>query len=147
MITVSLAYDLIVSSFLPLSPIRSHSRLWYCNVPLKIKCFVWICIENCINTWDNLKKRDGLGPIHVSSTKILKNLSTTSLLSAPLHELLSTSCTGSIAAPWYGMVLVYWILLKAGSKGINLSSIFPYFTFGICGSLGIYSYLKIKDQI
>ena len=61
-ISASLAYDLIVSSLLPPSPVRLHSRLSYCNVPLKIKCFVWLCIENHINTWDNLSKKGWSGP-------------------------------------------------------------------------------------
>ena len=61
-ISASLAYDLIVSSLLPPSLVRLHSRLSYCNVPLKIKCFVWLCIENHINTWDNLSKKGWSGP-------------------------------------------------------------------------------------
>ena len=56
-VSTSLAYDLIVSSLLPVSLVRYHSCLWCCNVPLKVKCFTWINIENRINTWDNLTKK------------------------------------------------------------------------------------------
>ena len=56
-VSASLAYDLIVSSMLPMSPVKTHTRIWICNVPLKVKCFIWLCIENRINTWDNLTKK------------------------------------------------------------------------------------------
>ena len=61
-VSTSLDYDLIVSSLLPLSPVRSHSRLWCCNMPLKVKCFTWLCIKNHINAWDNLTKKGWVGP-------------------------------------------------------------------------------------
>ena len=58
----SLAHDLIVSSLIPPSTVRTHSQLWSSNIPLKIICFVWLCIENQINTWDNLRKKGWSGP-------------------------------------------------------------------------------------
>ena len=55
-------YDHIISSLLPLSPVSSHSHIWCCNVPLKMKCFTCLCIENHINTSDNLTKKGWTGP-------------------------------------------------------------------------------------
>ena len=36
-VTAILAYDLIVSTKLPLSPIKTHSHIWEYDIPLKIK--------------------------------------------------------------------------------------------------------------
>ena len=47
-VSAKLAYEHITSSFLPLSPVSSHSRIWSCNMPLKLKCFTWISLENVI---------------------------------------------------------------------------------------------------
>ena len=57
-----LAYDHITSSLLPLSLVSSHSRIWSCNLPLKLKCFTWLCMEKSINNWDNLTKKGWTWP-------------------------------------------------------------------------------------
>ena len=41
-VSSSSAYDHIISSLIPLSPVSSHSHIWCCNVPLKMKCFTWL---------------------------------------------------------------------------------------------------------
>ena len=37
-------------------------KIWYFNIPLKIKCFVWLTCNKKINTWDNLSKKGWIGP-------------------------------------------------------------------------------------
>ena len=71
-VSTSLAYDLIVSSLIPPSKVRTHSQLWSSTIPLKIICFVWLCIENQINTWDNLRKKGWSGPNRCSLCKNIK---------------------------------------------------------------------------
>ena len=108
-VSASKAYDLIVSTLLPLFPVISHSRLWYCNVSLKIKCFSWLCIENRINTWNNLEKKDGMGQTDVAFVELMKNLLIISLLVVPLFGLSSTFCTDSLTVSWFGMIHLYWV--------------------------------------
>ena len=47
-VTISLAYDLIVSSTLQLAQKKSILRIWACTIPLKIDFFIWISMENHI---------------------------------------------------------------------------------------------------
>ena len=56
-VTTSLAYDLIVSSFMQPAPNKDISWVWNCAIPLKIQCFLWLVVDNRINTWDNFKKK------------------------------------------------------------------------------------------
>ena len=62
MVTASLAYDLLVSSMLPLVNTSIMSRIWGFSIPLKIKCFLWLAIDNRISTWDILKSKGWSGP-------------------------------------------------------------------------------------
>jgi len=61
-ISVKETYDHITSTSQapPFSDITS--MLWKWEVPLKIKCFSWLAIRNCILTWDNLDRRGFFGP-------------------------------------------------------------------------------------
>ena len=52
-----MAYDLITTSYLEKILEWHHKKLWYWNLPTKIKCFIWLCAENQISTWDNLLKK------------------------------------------------------------------------------------------
>lgn len=36
--------------------------IWKFNLPLKVICFVWLCLANRINSWDNLQKKGWIGP-------------------------------------------------------------------------------------
>ena len=54
LVTAKKYYDLIVSYYLPLAHHSLHSQLWHLKIPQNIKCFIWMVIENKINTWDNL---------------------------------------------------------------------------------------------
>jgi hypothetical protein len=38
------------------------NKLWTWSIPLKIKLFFWLSLDNKINTWDVLKKKGGIGP-------------------------------------------------------------------------------------
>ena len=33
-----------------------YKKIWKWHLPLKLKCFLWLCLENRILTWDNLIK-------------------------------------------------------------------------------------------
>ena len=37
-------------------------KIWYFNIPHKIKCFIWLTCNKKINTWDNLCKKRWHGP-------------------------------------------------------------------------------------
>jgi len=39
-----------------------YTDLWQWKIPLKIKLFVWLLLEQKLLTWDNLVKRGFLGP-------------------------------------------------------------------------------------
>jgi hypothetical protein len=39
-----------------------HRALWDWNIPIKIKLFCWLLLENKVLTWDNLQKKGGMGP-------------------------------------------------------------------------------------
>lgn len=62
MITAKGAYDLIVSQNLPLTQTSLFAQLWHFSIPQKIKCFLWLVVENKINTWDNIVKKGWHGP-------------------------------------------------------------------------------------
>ena len=57
-----IAYDLITKSSLTARHVSALICIWKCNIPLKLICFIWLCLENRINTWDNLIKRGWVGP-------------------------------------------------------------------------------------
>ena len=61
-VSASLAYDLIVSSQVPLSNNKTQARIWKYGIPLKLKCFVWLVLEKRISTWDNLMRKGWVGP-------------------------------------------------------------------------------------
>ena len=54
------AYELIVSSNIPLSNHGILTQVWKFNIPQKIKCFIWLDLNGKINTWDNLCKKGWL---------------------------------------------------------------------------------------
>jgi hypothetical protein len=39
-----------------------RKKLWHWNMPLKIKLFTWLSLENKINTWDILCRKGRIGP-------------------------------------------------------------------------------------
>ena len=53
-VTVALVYDLIVLSSSPPTCNKLHAFLYSCNIPLKIRCFIWLALANKILTWDSL---------------------------------------------------------------------------------------------
>jgi len=60
-VTSKLVYDyLSAMKNVNLSKWWGHS-IWSWNVPLKIKCFIWLVLHNRILTWDNLRRRDWKG--------------------------------------------------------------------------------------
>ena len=61
-VTVSLAYDLIVSSQVHVSNYKTQARLWNFGIPLKLKCFLWLVLEKHISTWDNILRNGWVGP-------------------------------------------------------------------------------------
>ena len=56
-VIASLAYDLIVNSYLTPCEVKLMTGLWGLCFPLKIKCFVWLALKNQILTWDNVVGR------------------------------------------------------------------------------------------
>ena len=44
-------------------------KIWYFNIPLKIKCFVWLTCNKKINTWDILSKNGWIEPNRCSLCK------------------------------------------------------------------------------
>ena len=61
-VTASLVHDLIVKTYLVSIQNKFSSCIWLFKIPLKIKCFIWLAVENHILTWDNLIKRGWNGP-------------------------------------------------------------------------------------
>ena len=61
-VTSSLAYELIVSAHESLSTNKTMVQIWNFNIPLKLKCFVWLILENRINTLDILSRKGWIGP-------------------------------------------------------------------------------------
>jgi hypothetical protein len=43
-------------------PVFWYTDLWYWQLPLKVKLFMWLLLEQRIITWENLVKRGFLGP-------------------------------------------------------------------------------------
>jgi hypothetical protein len=61
-----------------------RQALWKWDLQLKIKCFIWLAVENKILTWENLKLEDGKDRLGVTSVfKRLKAL-IISLFTVPL---------------------------------------------------------------
>ena len=58
------SYDLIANCFSGKLSGWQYKQLWLWNLPLKIKCFSWLCVGNNISTWDNLIKWGWIGPNH-----------------------------------------------------------------------------------
>ena len=62
MVTARKAYDLIVTNHKIVLENDIMMKIWSFNLPLKIKCFVWIMCYKKINTWDTLCKKGWCGP-------------------------------------------------------------------------------------
>ena len=39
-----------------------YKTIWQWMLRLKIKCFMWMALQNCLKTWDNLVKKGWYGP-------------------------------------------------------------------------------------
>lgn len=61
-ITEKLAYDFIVSENVTQVDGCWYAKFWKWQIPLKVTCFLWLCLRNRILTWDNLLKRGFCGP-------------------------------------------------------------------------------------
>ena len=61
-LTTQLAYEYIASSHCQDTPEKILVTIWKFNLPLKVICFVWLCLSNRINTWDNLLKKCWTSP-------------------------------------------------------------------------------------
>lgn len=57
-VTTKKAYDFVVSNL----ENDIMMKIWYFNIPLKIKCFVWLTCNKRIDAWDNLSKKGWIGP-------------------------------------------------------------------------------------
>ena len=68
-VTASITYDLIVSSAVLLDRKFAMPKIWAYTVPLKIKCFIWLAVENRISTWEKLARKGWLGPNRCSLCK------------------------------------------------------------------------------
>ena len=62
MVTVKLAYRYIMEKSNNLQHNRFWMLFWKWKIPMKIKCFSWLCLMNKISTWDNLCNRGWIGP-------------------------------------------------------------------------------------
>lgn len=62
--------------------------LWKWNILYEIILFIWLALENCIPTWDNICKRGMCGPnICTRSVVVVKNLCIIFLCPAILQNL------------------------------------------------------------
>ena len=61
-VNAKLAYELITSTLLTTRLVSALKLIWKCNIPLKLIYFNWLCMENRINTWDNLIRKGWAGP-------------------------------------------------------------------------------------
>ena len=61
-VTTRKAYDFIVSNHKIVLENDIMMKIWYFNIPLKIKCFAWLTCNKKINTWDILSKKGWSGP-------------------------------------------------------------------------------------
>ena len=48
---------------MPLSNNRVLIKIWHFNIPLNLKCFIWLVLGNHISTWDTLLRKGWCGPI------------------------------------------------------------------------------------
>lgn len=39
-----------------------YKRIWQWSIPLNLKCFIWLVLQDKLKTWDNLCKRGWIGP-------------------------------------------------------------------------------------
>ena len=60
-VTATMAYELMVNTLLAPVKYKFAVLLWHCKFPWKIKCFIWLLINNKIITWDNLSRRGWIG--------------------------------------------------------------------------------------
>lgn len=61
-ITARRAYEFIVAENVECVHTWWHPKLWRWRLPLKICCFIWLCLNGKILTWDQLPKRGVVGP-------------------------------------------------------------------------------------
>jgi hypothetical protein len=61
-VNAKLAYEVQVMEDMGEEPKFWYSKIWRWQIPLKVKLFVWLLLEQKILTWDNFLKRDFQGP-------------------------------------------------------------------------------------
>ena len=61
-VTARLAYNYIVVSTWDKTQVWHWKDLWKWRIPLKIKCFYWLCMRNKVSTWDNLIRKGCISP-------------------------------------------------------------------------------------
>lgn len=61
-ISAQRAYDFLVQDRVSRSNCWWFKYLWHWRIPLKLSCFMWLCLENRVLTWDNLQKRSFIDP-------------------------------------------------------------------------------------
>ena len=44
-------------------------KTWKWDIPLKLKCFMWLVVHNKLSTWDNIRKMGFHGPHKCSLCK------------------------------------------------------------------------------
>ena len=61
-ITAKSTYQAIVQNSSSTVKIWQYKSLWKWKIPLKIKCFMWLDLQNCLKTWDKLIRKGWYGP-------------------------------------------------------------------------------------
>jgi hypothetical protein len=61
-VSTELAYEEQVTEVMGVEPKFWYSEIWKWKIPMKIKLFVWLLLEQKILTWDNLRKSGAQGP-------------------------------------------------------------------------------------
>ena len=144
MVTAKMAYDLTVSTNLPLAQHSIYSQLWHSNIPQKIKFFVWLVIENKINTQDNLVKKGWNGPNRCclckcnveSAIHLFVDCAFARSTISFLHKYYNFSLTQTDTTVQEN--IENWLKRSGGHLFL------PFFSFGTCGRFGQLYFLGKK---
>jgi len=61
-VEVKEAYAALVSQEVPDEATWWSYLIWKVNAPLKMRCFMWLCLRNKVMTGNNYRRRGGIGP-------------------------------------------------------------------------------------
>lgn len=68
-VTAKSAYKRIIQQKYIFPPDWWYVKIWKWHIPLKLKCFTWLILQNKLKTWDNLCKQGWSGPNYCSLCK------------------------------------------------------------------------------